>query len=138
MFVENGAIKEAERRGESVPLDALERRIGEQAARVNAATAVWLELIAEFDQRRGHERAGFACCSAWLAWRCSLAPRAAREHVRVARRLLELPRTREAFASGTLSYSKVRVLTRAAEPEMEKELLEIGGAGDRLAAGAGA
>lgn len=126
MFVESGGREAIETEsGHPVSLAALERRIGEGAARINAETSRWLELIAEFDRRGGHEEAGFSCCSAWLAWRCSLAPRAAREHVRVARRLTELPRTREAFATGALSYSKVRVLTRAAEPEMEEELLEM-------------
>ena len=51
-------------------------------------------------------------------------PRAAREHVRVARRLPELPLTHAAFARGELSYAKVRALTRVATAENEQELLE--------------
>ena len=50
---------------------------------------------------------------------------AAREHVRVARRLEELPLVREAFAEGRLSYSKVRALTRVDGIEREAELLEL-------------
>ena len=61
----------------------------------------------------------------WVSWRCALSPRAAREHVRVARALPELPRIREAFESGQLSYSKVRVLTRVAEADSEADLLEL-------------
>jgi Domain of unknown function (DUF222)/HNH endonuclease len=45
--------------------------------------------------------------------------------VRVARRLEELPQIHERFAHGRLSYSKVRALTRIAEPESEEELLEL-------------
>ena len=61
----------------------------------------------------------------WLAWRCALTPRAAREHVRVARRLPELPLVHAAFARGELSYAKVRALTRVATAGNEEELLEL-------------
>jgi hypothetical protein len=107
------------------PLSEVEREICELAAHIAAATCRWLTLAAEFDRRRGHELFGFASCASWLAWRCSLTPRAAREQLRVARALRELPRIRAAFARGSLSYSKVRALTRVAEPEMEGELLEL-------------
>ena len=54
---------------------------------------------------------------------------AARERVRVARALEELPRLAEALARGELSYAKVRALTRVATPETEERLLTIGRAG---------
>jgi Domain of unknown function (DUF222) len=106
----------------ALSLDELEDEIATLASHIYAGTCRWLELVAELD-RRG----GFAGCSVaeWLAWRCALTPRAAREHVRVARRLGELPLIREAFAAGELSYAKVRALTRVAEPESEEELLEL-------------
>lgn len=109
----------------AMPLDEVEREICELAAHIAAATCRWLSLAAEFDRRGGHEEFGFASCASWLAWRCSLTPRAAREQLRVARALRELPLIRAAFRSGSLSYSKVRALTRVAEPGMEEELLEI-------------
>ena len=103
-------------------VDELEDEIATLASHIYAGTCRWLELVAELD-RRG----GFAGCStaAWLAWRCALTPRAAREHVRVARCLGELPLIRDAFARGELSYAKVRALTRVAEPGNEEELLEL-------------
>jgi hypothetical protein len=102
--------------------EELEDEIATLASHIYAGTCRWLELVAEFD-RRG----GYADCTTarWLAWRCALSPRAAREHVRVARRLGELPSIHEAFAGGELSYAKVRALTRVAEPETEQELLEL-------------
>lgn len=106
-------------------LAALDREICELFGHITAAMSRWLTLVAEFDRRGGHESFGFASCSTWLAWRCSIAPRAAREHVRVARALGDLPAIASAFASGSMSYSKVRVLTRVAEPEMEAELVEM-------------
>ncbi len=106
-------------------LSRLDREIGQLAAHIAAATCRWLQLIAEFDRRKGHEASGFSSCATWLAWRCSVAPRAAHEHLRVARSLTSLPLITAAFASGSLSYSKVRALTRVAEPEMEEELVEL-------------
>ena len=107
------------------PLREVEREICELAAHINAATCHWLTLAEEFDRRGGHEEFGFVSCASWLAWRCSITPRAAREQLRVARCLRTLPRITAAFRRGSLSYSKVRALTRVAEPTMEKELLEL-------------
>jgi hypothetical protein len=103
-------------------MDELEDKIATLASHIYAGTCRWLELVAELE-RRG----GYADCSVaqWLAWRCALSPRAAREHVRVARSLAGLPLIHEAFASGELSYAKVRALTRVAGPESEEELLEL-------------
>lgn len=106
-------------------LDDLEREICELGAHIEAATCRWLMLVGEFDEREGWGQWGTRSCAHWLSWRCSLAPGAARERVRVARRLRELPLVREAFAAGQLSYCKVRAITRVATPEIEAELVEI-------------
>ena len=50
---------------------------------------------------------------------------AAREKVRVAHALKQLPLISASFATGELSFSKVRAVTRIADPENEKELLEL-------------
>jgi Domain of unknown function (DUF222) len=105
--------------------DRLDAEIGELAAHINAATARWLGLVAEFERRRGHWEWGFGDCARWLSWRCSLAPRAAREHLRVARALDGLPLVRAAFGRGELSYSKVRALTRVAVEADEADLVRI-------------
>ena len=65
-------------------LERLGEEITELAAHINAATAHWLGLIAEFDRREGWIESGCKSCAHWVAWRCSLAPNAARERVRVA------------------------------------------------------
>lgn len=106
-------------------IDALGDRICAGAVRLAAATAAWLVLVAEFDEREGWRGIGINSCAHWLAWRCGLTPGTARQHVRVARALRQLPVTAEAFASGELSYSKVRALTRVAEPSTEAELVEF-------------
>ncbi len=105
--------------------EQLETELVGLAAQINAATCRWLELAAEYERRRAHEACGFASCASWLAWRCSMTPRAAREQLRVARDLAELPRIRAEFAAGRLSYSKVRALSRVAEGAMEADLIEL-------------
>ena len=46
-------------------------------------------------------------CAAWLSWKCQMSSGTAREHVRVARALRDLPVIREEFAAARLSYAKV-------------------------------
>ncbi|TFV65136.1 UNVERIFIED_ORG: HNH endonuclease [Bacillus sp. AZ43] len=107
------------------PLPELAAAITAGAVRLAAATASWLRLIAEFDERGGWHGHGILTCGHWLSWQCGLSPGAAREHVRVARALGALPLIEAAFADGRLSYSKVRALTRIAEPDSEAALLEL-------------
>jgi hypothetical protein len=60
-----------------------------------------------------------------LNWQCGLDLRSARDRVRTARALESLPLITDAFGAGTLSYSKVRALTRVATTENEASLLMI-------------
>ena len=98
------------------------------APRIDAATYELLVLIRKFDETDGWN-CGFSSCAHWLTWRIGLAPNAARERVRVARALGELPLMSEAMKRGELSYSKVRALTRVARPDTEERLVELGKAG---------
>ncbi len=106
-----------------------EERLGEEiatlAARIDAATYELLVLIRKFDEEEGWNN-GFLSCAHWLAWRIGLGSCAARERVRVARALGELPLMSEAMKRGQLSYSKVRALTRVARPETEESLVDLG------------
>ncbi|MCZ2837907.1 HNH endonuclease signature motif containing protein [Modestobacter sp. VKM Ac-2985] len=107
------------------PIEALGDRICAGAVQLAAASASWLRLVAEFDEREGWGGVGITSCAHWLAWKCALTPGTARQHVRVARALRALPLTSAAFSAGELSYSKVRALTRVAEPGTEAELVEF-------------
>lgn len=104
-------------------------RLGEEiatlAARIDAATYELLVLIRKFDEQEAWSDS-FLSCAQWLTWRIGLAPSAAREKVRVARALGELPLMSEAMKHGQLSYSKVRALTRVARPDTEKSLVDLG------------
>ena len=105
--------------------DRLADEITELASHIHAATCRWLGLVAEFERRGGWAQWGCRSCAHWLSWRCSISPVAAREHVRVALRLRELPLIRGAFADGRLSYSQVRALTRVEGVVQEEELLSL-------------
>ena len=110
-----------------MPLEFLETQICELAGHLTAATCRFLLLVGDFDARRGWESWDLPSCSAWLSWKCQLSPGAAREQVRVARALRDLPVIRGEFAAGRLSYAKVRALTRIATPVTEADLTELAG-----------
>ena len=61
----------------------------------------------------------------WIADVADVETCTAREWIRIGRRLTDLPVVADAFAAGSLSYSKVRTLTRVAEPDNETELVAI-------------
>lgn len=105
-------------------VDRLGDEIAELSAHIQAATYRLLTLIREFDDRAGWNT-GFRSCAHWLNWRTGLDIGAAREKVRVAHALADLPEISEAMRRGRLSYSKVRALTRVATTETEAELLEF-------------
>ena len=106
-------------------IDALATEICTLAGHINAANHRFLALIAEFDRRTGWSDGGTQSCAHWLNWKCGIAMGAAREKVRVARALENLPRISAAMASGALSYSKAREITRVGNAANEEYLLMI-------------
>ena len=110
-----------------MPLERLEAQICELAGHLTAATCRFLVLLADFDARRGWASWDMNSCAAWLSWKCQMSSGTAREHVRVARALRDLPVIRAEFAAARLSYAKVRALTRIATPDTEVGLAEIAG-----------
>jgi hypothetical protein len=105
--------------------DALEDSITTLAANIAAATSRLLKLIAEFDRREAWAGPGLNSCAHWLNWKCGIDLGAAREKVRVAKALERLPQISAAFDAGTVSYSKVRAMTRVATLDNEEDLLNI-------------
>ena len=111
----------------AVPLERLEAQICELAGHLTAATCRFLVLLADFDERRGWASWEMNSCAQWLSWKCQMSSGTAREHVRVARALRDLPVIRGEFAAARLSYAKVRALTRIATPDTDRGLAEIAG-----------
>jgi hypothetical protein len=101
----------------------LDDALVELCAHMNAAEYRLLEFVGEYDSRGLEGALGVRSLAHWLNYRCGIDLGAAREKVRVARALRELPAVREAFAAGTVSYSKVRAITRVATPANEDLLL---------------
>jgi hypothetical protein len=102
----------------------LEEELATLGAHINAATARFLELAWGLLG----EGAVSDDPARWLAFRFGIAVREARELLRVAEALAELPAIRAAFSKGELTFSKVRALTRVATPASEESLLELAGA----------
>lgn len=107
----------------------LSNEITHLAGQINAATYRLIKLIAEFDQREAWAEAGHRSCAHWLNLMCGIAMGAAREKVRVARCLEDLPQINQAFSLGMISYSKVRAMTRVATNENEDYLIMIAKSG---------
>ena len=79
-----------------------------------------LRRLADLERRRVFERDGHLSVAAWLVSRFKVAWGTARDQVRVARALQEMPETRRAVEAGDVSMSGVRVLVdaRDADPEL--------------------
>lgn len=115
--------------GDGLTIEQLEATIWQGAANLTSAEHDWLLAVAEFDRRRGWERWAVSCCASWLSWQVGLDQRAAREKVRVAHALVAFPVIATAMADGSLSYSKVRAITRIATDATQQSLVEMALAG---------
>lgn len=98
-------------------------RIAEHAAYIDAAMHRVLTDIRAFDAGGGWYAQGAMSCAHWLSWRVGWTLGTARDRVRVAQKLGELPLIDEALRKAEISYSKVRAMTRVATPENEELLL---------------
>jgi hypothetical protein len=107
-------------------MDELANEITRLAGHLNAGNYRFLKLIAEFDSGKGWAGDGATqSCAHWLNWKCGVDIGAAREKVRVAHALADLPKIAAAMERGELSYSKVRALTRVACEGTEDYFLSI-------------
>ena len=100
-------------------------QITELCGYLYAATYRLLVLIHEFDEQGYWHLPGLCSCAHWLNFKCGIGMNAAREKVRVANALAELPKISKAFERGELSYSKARAMTRIADSNNEDFLLMI-------------
>ena len=105
--------------------DQLGEQITELCGYIYAATYRLLVLIREYDEQGYWNQPGLCSCAHWLNFQCGIGMNAAREKVRVAHALADLPGISAAFERGELSYSKVRAMTRIADQDNEEYLLMI-------------
>lgn len=96
------------------------------ASAVEAASkARFLALLGEFLDRQMWESEGCVSAVQWLSWRCGLGTVAASEHIRVAQALRCLPALAASLASGAITWSKVRAVTRIATAATETTWLDV-------------
>ena len=74
-----------------VEAERLGREITALCGHLYAATYRLLALIREFDEKGCWEQPGLVSCAHWLNFKCGIGIHAAREKVRVARALKDLP-----------------------------------------------
>jgi hypothetical protein len=83
-----------------------------------------LELLRTCDERKVWVEDGCRSLESWLAMRLHITWRSAADLVRVARGLADLPAISDAFASGVLSWDKVRALAVVASPADDARLAD--------------
>jgi hypothetical protein len=105
--------------------EVLGAEITELCSYIYAATYRLLVLIREFDEAGCWQLNGICSCAHWLNFKCGIGMNAAREKVRVAKALNDLPKISEAFKRGEISFSKVRAMTRVANEGNEDYLMMI-------------
>lgn len=101
-----GALSGPELSAQLVELEELRSRLD----------AEWMRWAAEWDRRQAWSLDGALSGGAWLSRNASMAASTARERLRVARELAELPVAMAAFALGSIGYSQVRMITSARRP----------------------
>ena len=116
---------ETHRHEDYIEGEKLGDQITELCGNLYAATYRLLVLIHEFDEQGYWQLPGLCSCAHWLNFKCGIGMNAAREKVRVAHALAELPKISKAFERGELSYSKARAMTRIADKNNEDYLLMI-------------
>jgi hypothetical protein len=105
--------------------EQLGEKITQLCSQIYAAEAQLLTLIREFDDKECWAEQGFCSCAHWLNFKCGIGMNAAREKVRVAKALADLPKIDKSLSKGELSYSKVRAMTRIADESNEDYLMMI-------------
>ena len=103
--------------------DSVGDAIAELCAHLDAGLYRLLTLLRRYDEEELWS--GWRFCAHWLNWRTGISLGAARERLRAARCLADLPLTSAQMEKGRLSWSKVRALTRVATAENEERLVEF-------------
>jgi len=103
--------------------DLPDARIEEDFAELQRAAELLeverLRRLAEIDRRATFQRDGHLSAASWLASTFKVAWGTAREQVRIARALDDMPETRRALDEGELSMSAVRVLVAARDADRD-------------------
>ena len=99
--------------------------VRELAAHIYSAQAELALKVARLDDDGAWAGDGYLSVVHWLTIHLGMGRISARELVRVSDALVELPQVAEAFASGSLSYDKVRLICQVASPEDQEVWVEL-------------
>jgi hypothetical protein len=100
--------------------------VTEWSTAANRMTAALTSAVRAADRREAHKADGAVSMKAWLRGSCHLAPSEATAIVSTARRLEQLPATADAFATGAITATHARVITRAMTPGRVAKAAEAG------------
>ncbi len=93
-----------------------------RAAQISALLSKQLADIAEFDRAEAWRGDGAGSMTMWVTEQCGVSASTARQWVRAAADLAELPALSESLASGEMSLDKVAPLAEVASPETDAEI----------------
>jgi len=99
----------------------------ERRGLIDGNEAAWLDVLAEFDRNQLWALDGQISAPHWLMWRVKMRRSTAFEKLRIAHELRRRPQVAAAFASGDISYSAVRAVTRIDDPgpEVDAALVSV-------------
>ena len=103
----------------------LDQKVRELSAHIHAATCELISLIIAFEKTGAWNDNTLRSFAHWLTVCCGFGLGTARELVRVGQALGGMPAIRAAFASGELSFDKVRLITEVATAEDEHHWAEM-------------
>jgi hypothetical protein len=103
----------------------LDDEIGVLAGHLHAATASFVDMATAFDEAQRWAGEGMRSCAHWLTIATGIDLGNAREMLRVGHALRVLPHIHDAFATGQLSFDKVRALCWVARPDDEALWVEL-------------
>ncbi|HUS31457.1 MAG TPA: hypothetical protein VMZ53_23285, partial [Kofleriaceae bacterium] len=117
----NERVIDTSHKPSTAQIDRALRDLAQQHAALEADEAHWLRLA---DQQKIWPKLGYVHALEYLEDVFGYAPRTAKDRIRVARELGDLPQLEDELRCGELSYSVVRELTRVATPETVERWIE--------------
>lgn len=106
-------------------VDALETELAEVAGLANAVNGRLVELVIAALDTGVWCQSGVHSPAQWVAWQCGVSGGRARQLVRVAKRLPELPACRAALAAGSLSLDQAATIAAHAPAWADEEVTEL-------------
>lgn len=117
--------RQPDRAGESDAPSSTGQQLIALGCEINANQYRLVHLAARYDEELEWYHHGHKSAASWISAELGIHSSTAREWIRVGHALRHLPSIDAAFAGNALSYAKVRILTRWADPHNEAELLTL-------------